>query len=81
MQHRMVDEAALWASTGEEMTQLQRLDERFRTLLKRAIRQRNAVMHGGETVPQVVARVSRSFAISAPSSSPRRLGPPLIVRT
>jgi hypothetical protein len=56
MQHRMVDEAALWASTGEEMTtQLRRLDERFRTLLKRTIRQRNAVMHGGETVPQVVS--------------------------
>lgn len=56
MQHRMVDEAALWASTGEKMTtQLQWLDEHFRTLLKRAVRQRNAVMHGGETVPQVVS--------------------------
>jgi hypothetical protein len=56
MQHRMVHDAALWASTGDEMTaQLQRLDERFRTLLKRAIRQRNAVMHGGETVPHVVS--------------------------
>jgi hypothetical protein len=56
MQHRMVDEAALWASTGEKMTShLGQLDERFRILLKRAIRQRNAVMHGAETVPQVVS--------------------------
>ena len=56
MQHRMVEEAALWASTGEKMTtHLGQLDERFRILLKRAIRQRNAVMHGAETVPQVVS--------------------------
>jgi hypothetical protein len=55
MQHRMVNEAASWASTGEKMTtHLGQLDERFRILLKRAIRQRNAVMHGAETVPQVV---------------------------
>ncbi len=55
MQHRMVSEAADLASSGETMTaHLGQLDERFRTLLIRAIRQRNAVMHGAETVPTVL---------------------------
>jgi len=34
---------------------IEELDKRFRCLLARTIRQRNAVVHGAQTVPQVIA--------------------------
>lgn len=56
MQHRMVAEAADWVSSASAMdTHIEELDGRFRRLLARTIRQRNAVVHGAQTVPQVIA--------------------------
>ena len=56
MQHRMVAEAAHWVSTGTAMAaHIDKLDARFRRLLARTIRQRNAIVHGAQTVPQVIA--------------------------
>jgi ferredoxin len=56
MQHRMVAEAAAWVSSGSAMAaHIEELDARFRRLLTRTIRQRNAVVHGAQTVPQVIA--------------------------
>ena len=56
MQHRMVAEAADWVSSGSAMdAHIEELDGRFRCLLARTIRQRNAVVHGAQTVPQVIA--------------------------
>lgn len=56
IEHRMVREASDWVSTGEAMaSHIDELDRRFRRLLARAIRQRNAVVHGAQAVPGVIA--------------------------
>jgi hypothetical protein len=56
MQHRMVAEAAAWVSSGSATAaHIEELDARFTRLLTRTIRQRNAVVHGAQTVPQVIA--------------------------
>jgi hypothetical protein len=55
MQHRMVVEAASAVSDARDtIAYLEVLDDRFRRLIARAIRQRNAVVHGAATVPAVV---------------------------
>jgi hypothetical protein len=61
MQHRMASEAsASVASSQDALRRLGELDSSFRRLLARAIRQRNAVLHGAATVP-VVVRSCESF--------------------
>jgi hypothetical protein len=55
MERRMAAEAAESVdSPGEALRRLGELDGHFRRLLARAIRQRNAVVHGAATVPTVV---------------------------
>jgi hypothetical protein len=57
MQHRMASEvSASVASPRDALRRLGELDSSFRRLLARAIRQRNAVVHGAATVPAVVRR-------------------------
>jgi hypothetical protein len=60
MQHRMVLEASSWVSSGAEMAKhIDELDAQFQRLLARTIRQRNAVVHGADTVPEVIATCER----------------------
>jgi hypothetical protein len=55
MEHRMASQtAAAVATPGDALRHLGHLDASFRKLLARAMRQRNAVVHGAATVPAVV---------------------------
>jgi hypothetical protein len=56
VQHRAVREVAATTlgAAPDTLAHLAELDGRFRCLLARAIRQRNAVVHGAATVPAVV---------------------------
>jgi hypothetical protein len=55
MQHRMASEVSASVATPRHaLRRLGELDSSFRKLLARAIRQRNAVVHGAATVPAVV---------------------------
>jgi hypothetical protein len=55
-QYAMVAEAAdSVASATAALTHIAKLEARFRILLARTIRRRNAVIHGASTVPSVVA--------------------------
>jgi hypothetical protein len=55
IERRMVSEAATVVDTASDaLAHLDELTSRFRCLLARALRQRNAVVHGAATVPAVV---------------------------
>lgn len=56
-------QAATWAEGPlKARKELEQWQQRFDTLLNRALRQRNAVAHGGRTVPAVVATVDDFLA-------------------
>ncbi len=64
LQSRVAAELAHHASTGGDWLQLLREHDRaFDILLARLVRQRNVILHGADTVPEVVASVA-AFALS-----------------
>jgi hypothetical protein len=62
-QRRRLKAAAAWsADPARALKRLEELQRRFNLLLKRALRQRNATIHGVATVPAVVASVDGFIA-------------------
>jgi hypothetical protein len=60
---RRTKEVARWQDDqGEALRRIQKWEQRFTYLLARAVRQRNATVHGVRTVPEVVASVDPFIA-------------------
>jgi hypothetical protein len=62
-QRRRLKAAAGWAADpARTFKRLEELERRFDVLLKRALRQRNATIHGVETVPSVLESIDGFIA-------------------